>query len=53
MNLLRKINRHIKLIEKKIKRDRSKNKAAFPGFRAMPGCLQPLTRDTLKATAEC
>lgn len=32
MNLLRKINRHIKLIEKKIKREHSENKASFPEF---------------------
>lgn len=30
MNLLRKINRHIKLIERKIKREHSENKASFP-----------------------
>lgn len=29
MNLLRKINRHIKLIEKKMKREHSENKARF------------------------
>lgn len=31
MNLLRKINRHIKLIGEKIKREFSENKASFPG----------------------
>lgn len=32
MNLLRKINRHIKLIGEKIKRGFSENKASFPEF---------------------
>lgn len=45
MNLLRKINRDIKLIEKKIKRDHSKNEAAFPEFCAVACCLQPLTNE--------
>lgn len=43
MNLLRKINRHIKLIEKKIKREHSENKASFPEFCAVACRLQPLT----------
>ena len=44
MNLLRKINRHIKLIERKIKREHSENKASFPEFCAVAHCLGPLTK---------
>ena len=44
MNLLRKINRHIKLIEKKIKREHSENKASFPEFCVMARCLGPTTK---------
>lgn len=44
MNLLRKINRHIKLIEKKIKREHSENKTSFPEFCAVPCSPGPLTK---------
>lgn len=47
MNLLRKINRHIKLIEKKIKRDHSENKTGFLEFYAVACCLRPLTKNSL------
>lgn len=44
MNLLRKINRHIKLIEKKIKREHSEDKANFPEICARASCLLPLIK---------
>lgn len=44
MNLLRKINRHIKLIGKKIQREHWESKASFPELRTVACCLDLLTK---------